>query len=213
MSSREFTVFDSAVLTARTWLADTMTELGTDDPHAAYRALRAWLHAVRDRMPVTSAARFAAQLPELLRGVFYEGWQPGRVPVKYGSAEYRRRYSGEAGIDVDQVEAVSAAVVRALGRHMGSGELAGVLAMMPERLRDLMGAPAAGPVLVPGPEDILEPEPVLEVEGDEIAALGERVDVLSRALAALVADLQPAGQADVSEAARRAQEILTAAAP
>ena len=203
---REFDVFEGSVQTARTWLVDTMTELDTGDPHAAYRALRAWLHAVRDRMPVTAAARFAAQLPELLRGVFYEGWRPSRVPVKYGPAEYRLRFSEEAGIDIDQVETVAAAVVRALGRHLGIDEVCGVLALMPERLRDLMGAPATGPVLVPRPDDVDRPEPVA---GDaEIAALRERVDVLSQALEAFVKDLRPAGPSDIAAAARRAQQIL-----
>lgn len=209
MSSKGFELYDNTVRTARTWLADTMTELGTDDPHVAHRALRAWLHAVRDRMPVTAAARFAAQLPELLRGVFYEGWQPSRVPVKYGSSGYRVRFSGEAGVDVDQVETVSAAVVRALGRHVGMAEIAAVLALMPERLRDLMGAPLSGPVITPGPADIFEPEPAPD---DEIGVLRERVDVLSRALGALVEDLPPDGGAEVSTGARRARDILTAAA-
>lgn len=210
MSSKGFELYDNTVRTARTWLADTMTELGTDDPHVAHRALRAWLHAVRDRMPITAAARFAAQLPELLRGVFYEGWQPSRVPVKYGSSGYRVRFSDEAGVDIDQVETVSAAVVRALGRHLGMGEIAGVLALMPERLRDLMGAPLSGPVIEPGPADILEPEPARD---DEIGVLRERVEVLSRALGALVEDLPPDDGAEVSAAARRARDILIAAAP
>jgi hypothetical protein len=30
------------------------------------------------------AAHVAAQLPELLRGVFYDGWNPSKVPVKKG---------------------------------------------------------------------------------------------------------------------------------
>jgi len=37
-----------------------------------------------DRLPITIAANFAAQLPELLRGVFYDGWSPSRVPIKFG---------------------------------------------------------------------------------------------------------------------------------
>ena len=36
----------------------------------AYRVLRAVLHALRDRVTVDVAAKFAAQLPTLLRGVY-----------------------------------------------------------------------------------------------------------------------------------------------
>jgi Uncharacterized conserved protein (DUF2267) len=55
-----------------TWLAEIAGEFGTEDQRLAYRVLRAWLHALRDRLPVTIAANFAVQLPEL-RGVFYDG--------------------------------------------------------------------------------------------------------------------------------------------
>ena len=47
--------------------------LGTDDRQDAYRAVRGVLHTLRDRLPVEESAQLAAQLPTLLRGVFYEG--------------------------------------------------------------------------------------------------------------------------------------------
>ena len=68
----------------KTWLAEIAGEFGIEDRRLACRVLRAWLHALRDRLPVTIAANFAAQLPELLRGVFYDGWSPSRVPIKFG---------------------------------------------------------------------------------------------------------------------------------
>ena len=43
------------------------------------------------------AADFAGQLPELLRGVFYGGWNPSRVPVKFGPREYVLRFARDAG--------------------------------------------------------------------------------------------------------------------
>src|SRR6185312_3991982 len=38
------------------------------------------------------------QLPELLRGVFYEGWNPSKVPVKYSKDEYIARFAKDAQI-------------------------------------------------------------------------------------------------------------------
>ena len=73
-------------------------EFGTEDRQFAYRVTRAWLHALRDRLPVPVAANFAAQLPEVLRGVFYGGWSPSRVPVKFGPREYVLRFARDAGI-------------------------------------------------------------------------------------------------------------------
>ena len=59
-----------------------MTELKTDNRRQAYIALRASLHALRDRIGPENAVHFAAQLPILLRGVFYEGWRPSETPTR-----------------------------------------------------------------------------------------------------------------------------------
>jgi uncharacterized protein (DUF2267 family) len=59
------------VLSTNTWLK----QLG-EDRGDAYRVLRAVLHTLRDRLTVDEAAQFAAQLPELVRGVFYDSAKP-----------------------------------------------------------------------------------------------------------------------------------------
>ncbi len=61
--------------------ASVAAALGTDDRHYAYRALRAHLHVLRDRLAVEQAAQLAAQLPNLLRGIYYEGWNPSSTPM------------------------------------------------------------------------------------------------------------------------------------
>jgi uncharacterized protein (DUF2267 family) len=58
------------------WLNQVGDELGFDNEHAAYAALRATLHAVRDRLPVELVAHFGAELPLLIRGIYYDGWHP-----------------------------------------------------------------------------------------------------------------------------------------
>jgi uncharacterized protein (DUF2267 family) len=89
MSATGLDVFDRTLQATNIWLDDIMQELGWSDRHRAYHALRAVLHALRDRLPVDDAAHFAAQLPMLIRGLFYEGWRPAAVPVNE-----RRRASG-----------------------------------------------------------------------------------------------------------------------
>ena len=50
---------------AHAWYRDAAVELKTEDLRYAARALRAVLHALRDRLSVEEAAQLAAQLPRL----------------------------------------------------------------------------------------------------------------------------------------------------
>jgi uncharacterized protein (DUF2267 family) len=69
------------------WLDDLAAELGTQDERRAWSVLRAYLQVLRDRLTVDEAAQLAAQLPDLLRGVFYEGFDPGHQPQRIRDRE------------------------------------------------------------------------------------------------------------------------------
>lgn len=73
-------VFDNTVQETNRWLNSVAEELGGVDKHTAYGSLRASLHALRDRIPVKAATEFGAQLPMLLRGFYYEGFNPEKTP-------------------------------------------------------------------------------------------------------------------------------------
>ena len=77
-TNTKVSALDHAMHTAHTWIHDVAREFDTEDREFAYRVLRAWLHTLRDRLPVEASAHFAAQLPDLIRGVFYAGWNPGQ---------------------------------------------------------------------------------------------------------------------------------------
>ena len=64
------------------WINDLDARLGWDDKHRSFRLLRTVLQALRDWLSVNVAASFGAQLPELLRGIYYEHWRPVATPVK-----------------------------------------------------------------------------------------------------------------------------------
>lgn len=137
---------DRSIDKTNIWLAGIADEFGTADRRLAYRVLRAWLHALRDRLPVPIAANLAAQLPELLRGVFYDGWSPTRVPVKFGPAEYTRRFARDAGIHDTDVPRAASLVTRTVRRHVSAGALDEALGALPAGLRQIVepaGAHAA----------------------------------------------------------------------
>ena len=132
---------DRSVEKANIWLKEIAAELG-DDRTAAYKALRAVLHALRDRVTVDEAAQLAAQLPLLVGGIFYDGWDPSRTPVKYSHArEFLDRVAHEANLagDTEASFAVSA-VARVLRAHVSEGELDDVMAILPHEIRVLLEA-------------------------------------------------------------------------
>jgi uncharacterized protein (DUF2267 family) len=129
---------DHSIDKVNAWLAEIADEFGTDDRHFAYRVTRAWLHALRDRLPVPIAAHFAAQLPDLLRGVFYEGWNPSKVPVRYGRDGYVTRFARESGIREQDVPRAASLMTRMVRRHVSGGLLDEALEVLPAELRRLV---------------------------------------------------------------------------
>ena len=74
--------FDTTLQLTYAWLHELAEQMGTQDRHRAYHALWAVLHALRDRLTVEEVAALGAQLPLLVRGIYYEGWHPGNKPLK-----------------------------------------------------------------------------------------------------------------------------------
>jgi uncharacterized protein (DUF2267 family) len=132
---------DRSIDKTNAWLADVAANFGTEDRRLAYRVTRSWLHTLRDRLPVTIAAHVAAQLPELLRGVFYEGWNPSKVPIKYTKDEYIARFARDAQVHHDEVARAGRLVTSALRQHISAGAIDEVLGALPTDIRSLIVSP------------------------------------------------------------------------
>lgn len=130
--------FARAAESAHTWVLHVRGALLTEDEHLAYRALRAWMHTLRDRLPVQAAVHLAAQLPELLRGAFYDGWDPGHAPVKYDRETFAARFAAEAGIPVNAVEKTAQSVTAAMRDQMSHGAVEHALNALPRGVRALI---------------------------------------------------------------------------
>ena len=132
-----------------TWLKELRVRLSWESRETAYSGLRAVLQALRDRLLVDEAFDLVAELPLVLRGTFLEGWDRNACPTRERTKEdFLARVSGRlvAGRNVDP-EALTRAVFEILVRHVSGGEIAHVIAMLPEPIRDLWPSrePAAAP--------------------------------------------------------------------
>lgn len=142
MSFAGLSQFDETVHTTNSWLKELMEELGWDDRGRAYSALRATLHALRDRLPADAAAHLAAQLPMLVRGFYYEGWRPlgsrARERTKREFVErIERAFQNDPNVDPERVVR---AVFRLLARHISEGEIKDIRGNLPEGIRSLWRA-------------------------------------------------------------------------
>jgi uncharacterized protein (DUF2267 family) len=90
---------------------------------------------LRDRLTVEAAAHFAAQLPDLIRGVFYAGWDPSAVPVKYNVEDYTVRFAREANISRQDVGKAAAAITAALLHFLPPAQMDKVLDQLPSEIR------------------------------------------------------------------------------
>ena len=97
------------------------------------------LHTLRDRLTVEEAAQLAAQLPMLIRGLYYEGWVPARVPVKMNREEFLGRVRQDFGFDVvGGTEQLTRTVLEALRDHVTDGEWDDIRSGMPRELAGVL---------------------------------------------------------------------------
>ncbi len=121
-----------------TWLNELAEELNWDEPDMVYHALRAVLHQLRDRLPMNESVQLACQLPMLIRGCYYESWDPKPHPEHLHAEAFVARvalaFPGDFTIDPEQV---TKAVLRIISQHVSEGELLDVQACLPADYRDL----------------------------------------------------------------------------
>jgi len=133
-------ILGTSVQRAHEWLHEIGNGLGFDNERAAYAALRATLHVVRDRLPVELAAHFAAGLPTLIRGIYYDGWHPSSGHLKAAHAEdfadsMRNELRGHD--ELQNAERVALTVMRVIDHRMEPHQIDHVLEALPKQVREL----------------------------------------------------------------------------
>jgi uncharacterized protein (DUF2267 family) len=122
------------------WLKDLAEELGSDEPDDAWRILHGFLPVLRDRLTLQEGAQLAAELTPLVRGVFYEGFDPGHQPAKIRDADtFIARIGERTGIaDPEAAALAAAAVTNVMARHVAEGEIDDLLAQLPKPVRQVL---------------------------------------------------------------------------
>jgi uncharacterized protein (DUF2267 family) len=139
MSMTGLEVFDSTLQKTNEWLDEVMSELVIEQRKTGYAALRATLHALRDRLPMEEAVHLGAQLPMLVRGFYYEGWRPVQELIKMHREEFLLRVEEQltGGASEFDPEVVVRAIFQILSRRISRGEIEQVEQTLPKDLRDL----------------------------------------------------------------------------
>lgn len=137
-SNYEHSINHAAQLT-REWVVELSRLLDWGDRQRAWHLLRVTLHALRDWLDVDEAVQLGAQLPTLVRGIYYEGWQPARVPVReHGRDAFLARLrEGFINDPLHDPEEAVCSVFRLFNNRISAGEIEDVRMRLPKALREL----------------------------------------------------------------------------
>jgi len=127
-----------SIQTLQVWLKELRDKGELADEAAAYSVLRSVLHQLRDRLTLEEAVDLGAQLPLIVRGLFFEGWSPHRVPRKIRSKQkFLDELSEELLPYSYPVDWAVSHVFELLAHHCDPGEIADVIDQLPAEIKEL----------------------------------------------------------------------------
>ncbi len=133
---------DTSLSKTKQWIHNLVEDLHFDSEEQGYAALRSVLHAVRDRLTVEEAAHLGAQLPIILRGVFYEMYQPADKPLKIRTRqefldEVAKELTARNDPKLRDPERITLGVFKVLAERVSQGEIDDVKQSMPKTVQEL----------------------------------------------------------------------------
>lgn len=145
MSAAGLDVFDKTLQATNIWLDEIMRDLGPDR-QLAWKVLSVVLHTLRDRLPVELAAHLGAQLPLLIRGAYYDQYQPAHQPNDGGAEDFVARVAKSlSGVRPVGPEQAVRTVFAVLSRHVSEGQISNVRNSLPGALRRLWESAITAP--------------------------------------------------------------------
>lgn len=128
--------FDRSLHITHVWLDEIMETMGPDR-QVAWHVLGGVLRSLRDRLTPDLAAHLGAQLPLVVRGAYYDHYQPSKMPEKIRSwdefqSKLEEELSGTRPVDVSDAFRT---VCRVLDRHVEANQAEKVWEALPEDIR------------------------------------------------------------------------------
>ncbi|WP_420391320.1 DUF2267 domain-containing protein [Acuticoccus sp.] len=120
------------------WVKAIDGALSLGDEQKAYAVLRGVMHQLRDRMPMEEAIHLGAQLPTLVRGVYYETFTPGAPEKERDETAFLTRVAERIRRDDVDPEAATRAVFAVLRDKCDPGQIAQVVHIMPDEIKPLL---------------------------------------------------------------------------
>jgi uncharacterized protein (DUF2267 family) len=144
MSANSLEVFDKTLETTHSWLNEIMADLGPDKK-VAWKVLSVVLRKLRDRLPLGLAAHLGAQLPILVRGIYYDQFEPGKLPTECDTHEEFVAEVAEWLSDIRPVDPDAAvrSVFKVLTHHVDPGQITKVREALPRSMRQSWESAAA----------------------------------------------------------------------
>lgn len=120
------------------WLKELRDNADLEDEEEALGVLRVVLHQLRDRLTPEEAVELGAQLPTVIRGLYYESWRPSRTPERIRSKQafldeitmklLPRRHKPERAVQD---------VFALVAHHCDPGEISQVIDQLPADIKKL----------------------------------------------------------------------------
>ena len=160
MSTTGLDVFDKTVQTTNIWLDEIMARMGPDR-HVAWHILGAVLRVLRDRLQLDDAAHLGAQLPLLVRGLYYDQWHsPSAVHKERHQEEFLARVQeGLRDIRPVNVQEAVRTVFAVLAKHIAKGQADMTARVLPAEIRALWPAATTADGSEPGAASARKKEP------------------------------------------------------
>jgi uncharacterized protein (DUF2267 family) len=121
------------------WLYHISDNLQTEDLDACLAILRTSLHELRDHIPLVNAVHLSQQLPLMVRGIFFEAWDPEYTPIKPKELDdilAQIRHGLRAYPSIDAKQALLAAY-RTLWKMVPNGTWKNVVIVAPKGFKEI----------------------------------------------------------------------------